>query len=131
MKYRLSDGRVVRSIYGERIVVETIPELRDRVFDRLLGFPFANVVALGLATAGAAAFVVGVWLEQGWSGAANGALSAAALFPVFAFVGAYIAGGVFKTGEAEERGLWRVLIPWGLLDVVVVAWIASTRPWLF
>jgi hypothetical protein len=133
MKYRLEDGRVIKSgeIYGETSpIVEWIPERSDR-FWRLFRFPFANVAALALATVVCGAVVGAFTYHHGWSGAANGAWIAGGYVCLFFFTGAFLAEGVFENAETETRAMWRVLLPWAILAVAATAWTASTRPWLF
>jgi hypothetical protein len=50
-----------------------------------------------------------------------------------AFFGAIFAEDAIRDDDAgeEARKLTRVLVPWVLLAVVVTAWVASERPWVF
>lgn len=125
MKYRLADGRVVRTYNSD--VIEWVPERRDR-----LHFRFANVVGLGLAAVAASAFIVGYWLEQGWRGAGGAALLTALMLPALAFTGAMVGDDAIKDDDpsVEDRKLFRVLIPWALLAVLATAWVASENPGL-
>lgn len=126
MKYRLADGRVVRTYNSD--VIEWVPERRDR-----LSFRFANVVGLGLAAVAASAFIVGYWLGQGWRQAAGAAIVTAVMLPALFWVGSGIGGRALRDEDEreEERKTFIVLIPWAIIAVLATAWVASENPRLF